>query len=71
MMRTEEFAPDGSLLLTNMIRLEFAYLYASDIASLLAETGFEPPRVSGDFHGRSFKRDGDELVVEARKRDKV
>jgi hypothetical protein len=68
MMRTEEFAPDGSLLLTNMMRLELAYLYASDIASLLAETGFEPPRVSGDFHGRAFERDGDELVVEARKR---
>ena len=35
--------------------------------SLLEESGFEPPRISGDFRGRAFERDGDELVVEARK----
>ena len=67
MIRTEEFGADGSLLLTNMMHLELAYLYPSDIASLLEESGFEPPRISGDFHGRAFERDGDELVVEARK----
>ena len=67
MIRTEEFGADGSLLLTNMMHLELAYLYPSDIASLLAESGFELVRISGDFFGRPFERDGDELVVEARK----
>ena len=51
-----------------MMHLELAYLYPSDIASLLAQSGFEPPRISGDFRGRPFERDGDELVVESRKR---
>jgi SAM-dependent methyltransferase len=68
MIRTEEFGADGSLLRTNMMHLQLAYLYASDIASLLDEAGFEPPRIFGDFHGRAFERDGDELVVEARRR---
>jgi hypothetical protein len=27
MIRTEEFAPDGALLRTNMLHLELAYLY--------------------------------------------
>lgn len=67
MLRTEEFGGDGSLLHTNMMHLELAYLYASDIAALLAESGFEPPRISGAFSGRPLERDGDELVVEARK----
>ena len=68
MIRTEEFGTDGSLLRTNMMHLELAYLYSHDIARLLDESGFEPPRISGDFHGRAFERDGDELVVEARRR---
>jgi SAM-dependent methyltransferase len=68
MIRTEEFGPDGALLGTNMMHLELAYLYSSDIASLLTDSGFELTRVSGDFSGRPFERDGDELVVEARKR---
>ena len=68
MIRTEEFEPDGSLRRTNMMHLELAYLYPSDIASLLAQSGFELLRMSGDFVGRPFERDGDELVVEARKR---
>lgn len=67
MIRTEEFGADGDLRRTNMMHLELAYLYPSDIASLLAESGFELVRVSGDFLGRPFERDGDELVVEARK----
>ena len=41
MIRTEEFSPDGSLRRTHMMHLELAYLYSSDIASLLAEAGFE------------------------------
>ena len=68
MIRTEEFAPDGTLLRTNMMHLEIAYLYPSDISSLLAESGFEMVRLSGDFAGRAFEHDRDELVVEARKR---
>jgi len=68
MIRTEEFAADGELQRTDMMHLELAYLYPSDIASLLDESGFEVLRVSGDFHGRPFERDSDELVVEARKR---
>ena len=68
MIRTEEFAADGELQRTDMMHLELAYLYPSDIASLLDESGFELLRVSGDFHGRPFERDSDELVVEARKR---
>ena len=50
-----------------MLHLELAYLYPSDIASLLADSGFDLVRMSGDFAGRPFERDGDELVVEARK----
>jgi SAM-dependent methyltransferase len=69
MIRAEEFAPDGSLRRTNTMHLELAYLYPSDIRSLLAESRFELLRMSGDFLGRPFERDGDELVVEARKRD--
>ena len=68
MIRTEAFMPDGSLRSTNMMHLEIAYLYASDITSLLAESGFELVRISGDFSGRPFEHDRDELVVEARKR---
>lgn len=67
MLRTEEFAPDGSLGRTNMMHLELAYLYPSDLASLLAESGFELVRLSGDFFGRQFEHDRDELVVEARR----
>ena len=68
MFRTEEFAADGALARTHMMNLELAYLYPSDIAALLAESGFELVRLSGDFAGRPFEHDGDELVVEARRR---
>jgi SAM-dependent methyltransferase len=68
LIRTEQFGPDGSLMRTHMMDLELAYLYPSDIVRLLDEAGFELVRMSGDFHGRPFERDGDELVVEARKR---
>lgn len=68
LIRTEEFASDGSLVRTHMMNLELAYLYPADINSLLAESGFELARMSGDFSGRPFERDGDELVVEARRR---
>jgi SAM-dependent methyltransferase len=68
LIRTEEFSSDGSLTRTHMMNLELAYLYRSDIASLLAESGFELTRISGDFTGRAVERDGDELVIEARAR---
>jgi hypothetical protein len=67
MIRTEEFASDGSLRRMHMMHLELAYLYPSDITRLLADAEFELLRMSGDFFGRPFERDGDELVVEARK----
>jgi SAM-dependent methyltransferase len=67
LIRTEEFGPDGSLMRTHMMDLELAYLYPSDIVRLLDEAGFELVRMSGDFKGRPVERDGDELVVEARK----
>jgi hypothetical protein len=68
MIRTEEFTERGSLKGTHMMRLELAYLYPADIKRLFDEAGFELIRLSGDFNGRPFERDGDELVVEARKR---
>jgi SAM-dependent methyltransferase len=67
LIRTEEFSSDGSLTRTHMMNLELAYLYPADVKSLLSETGFTLTRISGDFTGRPFERDGDELVVEARK----
>lgn len=68
LIRTEEWLADGSLARTHMMNLELAYLYPRDITSLLDETGFELVRMSGDFKGRPFENDRDELVVEARKR---
>ena len=68
MIRTEEFGADGALQRTDMMHLELAYLYPSDLESLLEQAGFQLLRMSGDFHGRPFERDGDELVIEARRR---
>jgi SAM-dependent methyltransferase len=68
MIRTEEFDGDGHLVRTHMMRLELAYLYPADITQLLERSGFELIRISGDFTGRPFERDGDELVIEARRR---
>lgn len=68
MIRAEEFAADGNLVRTHMMRLELAYLYPADIRQLLERSGFDLICLSGDFTGRPFERDGDELVIEARKR---
>lgn len=68
MIRTEEFDIGGSLLRVHMTHLELAYLYPADIKSLLQEAGFDLVRLSGNFSGRPFERDEDELIVEARKR---
>jgi hypothetical protein len=67
LIRTEEFDRSGSLARTHVMELELAYLYPADIKRLLEHSGFELLRISGDFNGRRFERDGDELVVEARR----
>ena len=68
MIRAEEFGLDGALRRVHVTHLELAYLYPADIAGLLDEAGFELVRISGDFTGRPFENDRDELVVEARRR---
>jgi SAM-dependent methyltransferase len=67
LMRTEEFGADGALVRTHMMDLELAYLYQADVMRLLDHAGFDLLRISGDFTGRPFGRDSDELVVEARR----
>ena len=69
LIRTEKYSADGSLVRTHMMNLQLAYLYPADIKSLLEATGFESIRISGDFSGRPFEKDADELVVEARRRE--
>jgi hypothetical protein len=49
------------------MNLELAYLHKGDIVRLLEHAGFDRVRISGDFRGRTFERDSDELVVEARR----
>ena len=56
---------DGLLTRTWLHRLELAYLYHGDVCRLLGETGFTDVHISGDFTGREFSNDTDELVVEA------
>lgn len=63
--RFDEYAPDGSLTRTSLHRLDLAYLYPGDIRRMLAQAGFGAVTISGDFDGRDFSRDADELVVEA------
>ena len=67
LMRTEQFGADGALVRTHMMDLELAYLYQADVMRLLDHAGFDLVRISGDFTGRPFGRDSDELVVEARR----
>jgi SAM-dependent methyltransferase len=63
--RCEEYGADGSLRRTFLQRLELAYLYPADIRRLLEQSGFAQIQISGDFSGRPFANDADELVVEA------
>jgi ubiquinone/menaquinone biosynthesis C-methylase UbiE len=56
---------DGLLTRTWLHRLELAYLYHGDVCRLLSETGFTNVHIWGDFSGREFSNDTDELVVEA------
>jgi SAM-dependent methyltransferase len=67
LIRTEEFGADGALIGTHMMDLELAYLHKGDLIRLLDHAGFDLVRLSGDFRGRPFERDSDELVVEARR----
>jgi ubiquinone/menaquinone biosynthesis C-methylase UbiE len=67
MIRTEEFDVHGALVRTHMLDLELSYLHRADILRLLDHSGFELVRISGDFKGRPFERDSDELVIEARR----
>jgi hypothetical protein len=66
-IKSEQFGPAGDLLRTDVLRLNLAYLYPEDLRRLLEETGFERVKIFGDFNGRPFEHDGDELVVEARR----
>jgi SAM-dependent methyltransferase len=67
MHRHEEFDAEGTLTRTYLQRLELAYLYPADIRYLLTEGGFTSIAIEGDFHGRPFERDTDELVVVAQR----
>ena len=66
-IRYEHFDTSGNLVRTFLHHLELAYLYPSDIHQLLERSGFEGVEISGDFTGRPFERDTDELVVEAKR----
>ena len=65
--RYEQYKLDGNLTRTFMQRLELAYLYPSDVRTLLEEAGFSAVTIHGDFHGRPLENDLDEQVVDARR----
>jgi SAM-dependent methyltransferase len=67
--RYDVFGPSGTLERTSMLRLELAYLYPSDIRQALEAAGFRAITIKGGFDGQDFSRDGQELVVEARRDD--
>jgi ubiquinone/menaquinone biosynthesis C-methylase UbiE len=65
--RYERYDAAGNLTRTFLHRLELACLYPGEITRLLEQSGFTDIRIDGDFTGRPFERDTDELVIEARK----
>ena len=65
--RYEEYAPDGVLTRTTLMRLELAYLYQADLMHMLEHAGFKSIDMAGGFDGRPFQHDADELVIEARR----
>ena len=65
LLRFEDFAADGLLKRTFLMRLELSYLYASDIRRLLEQAGFRSVVIAGGFDDRPLRGDTDELVVEA------
>lgn len=65
--RYEIYDAGGNLTRTFLQQLQLAYLYAADMRRLLEQTGFKDIQISGDFSGRPFENDTDELVIEARR----
>lgn len=63
--RYEEFDSCGVLTRTVVHHLELAYLYPPDIRRLLEKADFTDVQIAGDFTGRPFEHDTDELVIEA------
>jgi SAM-dependent methyltransferase len=63
--RYDEYAADGTLMRTSLLRLELSYLYSSDIRRLLHEAGFGSIQIWGSFEERPLQHDSDELVVVA------
>lgn len=67
-LRYERYDASGALTGTVMERLDLAYLYPGDLRDRLREAGFVEVRVDGGFDGQPFTSDGQELVVQARRR---
>jgi ubiquinone/menaquinone biosynthesis C-methylase UbiE len=66
-LRYEIYDAGGNLTRTFLQQLQLAYLYPADIRRLLEQTGFEDIQISGNFRGRPFESDTDELAIEARR----
>jgi SAM-dependent methyltransferase len=66
-LRYDRFDADGRLVCSDLEKLDLAYLYPGDLLALLSEVGFTEVRIDGDFDGRPFTADGQELVVRARR----
>jgi len=64
--RHDRCGADGNVAQTFVHRLELAYLYLPDIRHLLQDAGFAAVEVYGDFHGKPFDHDTDELVIVSR-----
>jgi ubiquinone/menaquinone biosynthesis C-methylase UbiE len=64
-LRYDEYGVDNVLVRTALHPIELAYLYPNDIRRLLERAGFDDIVIKGNFAGRDFLRDTDELVVEA------
>jgi hypothetical protein len=44
--------------------IELAHLYPPDIRQLSKRSGFDAIEITGDFEGRPFEKNTDELVIE-------
>lgn len=63
--RYDQYDAVGVLRESSVLRLQLGYLYPNDVRRLLTDAGFTDITIHGDFTGREFSRDGDELVVVA------
>ncbi len=63
--RYDEYAADGTLARSSLLRLKLGYIYPADIRRLLAQAGFREIVINGGFAGDEVLRDTDELVVDA------